>query len=30
MLKVPEGVRNRREWIAERIMQALLELPEAK
>jgi len=30
MLKVPEGVKNRREWIAERIMQALLELPEAR
>lgn len=30
MLKAPEGVRNRRQWIAERIMQAMLELPEAK
>ncbi|MCB8817132.1 lysophospholipid acyltransferase family protein [Desulfosporosinus shakirovi] len=30
MLKVPEGVENRREWIAERIMQAMIELPEAK
>ena len=30
MLKAPEGVRNRREWIAERIMQAMLELPEAR
>ncbi|TGE34323.1 lysophospholipid acyltransferase family protein [Desulfosporosinus sp. Sb-LF] len=30
MLKAPEGVTNRREWIADRIMQALLELPEAK
>ncbi|SPF45097.1 1-acyl-sn-glycerol-3-phosphate acyltransferase [Candidatus Desulfosporosinus infrequens] len=30
MLKAPEGVGNHREWIAERIMQAMLELPEAK
>jgi 1-acyl-sn-glycerol-3-phosphate acyltransferase len=30
MLKAPEGVGNRREWIADRIMQAMLELPEAK
>ena len=30
MLKAPEGVKNRREWIADRIMQAVLELPEAK
>ena len=30
MLKVPEGVGNRREWIAERIRQAMLELSEAK
>lgn len=30
MLKAPDGVRNRRGWIAERIMQAMLELPEAK
>lgn len=29
MLKAPEGVRNRREWIADRITQAMLELPEA-
>lgn len=27
MLKAPEGVENRREWVAERIMQAMLELP---
>lgn len=30
MLKAPEGVENRREWIADRIMQAMIELPEAK
>lgn len=30
MLKAPEGVENRREWVAERIMQAMIELPEAK
>jgi 1-acyl-sn-glycerol-3-phosphate acyltransferase len=30
MLKVPVGVENRREWISERIMQAMLELPEAQ
>ncbi|AET66824.1 1-acyl-sn-glycerol-3-phosphate acyltransferase [Desulfosporosinus orientis DSM 765] len=30
MLKAPEGVENRREWIANRIMQAMTELPEAK
>ncbi|EHQ88192.1 lysophospholipid acyltransferase family protein [Desulfosporosinus youngiae] len=30
MLKAPEGVENRREWIAARIMQAMTELPEAK
>lgn len=30
MLKAPEGVENRREWIANRIMQAMIELPEAK
>ena len=30
MLKAPEGVPNRREWIADRIMQAVQELPEAK
>jgi len=30
MLKAPEGVENRREWIADRIMQAMAELPEAK
>ncbi|MDP4126566.1 MAG: lysophospholipid acyltransferase family protein [Bacillota bacterium] len=29
MLKVPAGVENRREWVADRIMQAMLELPEA-
>lgn len=26
MLKAPEGVENRREWIADRIMQAMLDL----
>ncbi|MBC2721662.1 1-acyl-sn-glycerol-3-phosphate acyltransferase [Desulfosporosinus sp.] len=30
MLKPPEGVEKRREWIADRIMQAMIELPEAK
>ena len=30
MLKAPEGVENRREWIADRIMQAMIELPQAK
>ena len=30
MLKPPEGVEKRREWIADRIMQAMVELPEAK
>lgn len=30
MLKAPEGVENRREWIAERVMQAMQELSEAK
>ncbi|GAB6154794.1 lysophospholipid acyltransferase family protein [Desulfosporosinus burensis] len=30
MLKAPEGVENRREWIADRIMQAMIELPKAK
>lgn len=30
MLKAPEGVENRREWVANRIMQAMVELPEAK
>jgi 1-acyl-sn-glycerol-3-phosphate acyltransferase len=30
MLQAPEGVANRREWIADRIMQAMLELSEAK
>ncbi|MCO1599911.1 lysophospholipid acyltransferase family protein [Desulfosporosinus nitroreducens] len=30
ILKAPEGVENRREWIAEKIMQAMIELPEAK
>ena len=30
MLKAPEGVGNRREWIVDRIMQAMHELPEAK
>ena len=30
MLKAPEGVDNRREWIADRIMQAMVELPEAR
>lgn len=30
MLKAPEGIENRREWIADRIMQAMIELPEAK
>lgn len=28
ILKAPEGVENRREWIADRIMQAMIELPE--
>lgn len=30
MLKAPEGVGNRREWIADRIMQAMIELPKAE
>jgi len=30
MLKAPEGVENRREWMADRIMQAMLELSEAR
>jgi len=30
MLQAPDGVENRREWIAERIMQAMLELSEAR
>lgn len=30
MLKAPEGVGNSREWIVDRIMQAMHELPEAK
>lgn len=30
MLKAPEGVENRREWIADRIMQAMHELSIAK
>jgi 1-acyl-sn-glycerol-3-phosphate acyltransferase len=30
MLQAPEGVENRREWIADRIMQAMLELSEAR
>lgn len=30
MLKAPVGVGNRREWIADRIMQAMYELPEAQ
>jgi len=30
MLKAPEGVENRREWVADRIMQAMQELSEAK
>ncbi len=30
MLKVPDGVENRREWIADQIMKAMIELPEAK
>ena len=30
MLKAPEGVENRREWIADRIMKAMLELSEAR
>ena len=30
MLKAPVGVDNRREWIADRIMQAMLELSKAK
>jgi len=30
MLKAPEGVGNRREWIADRIMQAMMELPKAE
>ena len=30
MLKAPEGVENRREWIANRIMQAMLELSVTK
>lgn len=30
MLKAPAGVGNRREWIADRIMQAMLKLPEAQ
>lgn len=30
MLKAPEGVENRREWIAHQIMRAMIELPEAK
>lgn len=29
-LMVPEGVGNRREWIADRIMQAMIDLPEAR
>ncbi|MDR3602864.1 MAG: lysophospholipid acyltransferase family protein [Desulfosporosinus sp.] len=29
MLKAPEGIGNRREWIADRIMQAMLELSKA-
>jgi 1-acyl-sn-glycerol-3-phosphate acyltransferase len=30
MLQAPVGVENRREWIADRIMQAMLELSEAR
>jgi len=30
MLKAPAGVENRREWVADRIMQAMQELSEAK
>ena len=30
MLQAPEGVENRREWVADRIMQAMQELSEAK
>lgn len=30
MLQAPEGVENRREWIANRIMQAMQELSEAR
>ena len=30
MLEVPEGIENRREWISARIMQAMLELSEAR
>jgi len=30
MLKAPEGVENRREWIADRIMQAMRELSDVK
>ncbi|HEY8909951.1 MAG TPA: lysophospholipid acyltransferase family protein [Desulfosporosinus sp.] len=30
MLQAPAGVINRRQWIADRIMQAMLELPEAR
>lgn len=30
MLKVPEDIENRREWISNEIMQALHELPEVK
>jgi len=30
MLKAPKGVENRREWMADPIMQAMIELPEAK
>lgn len=30
MLKAPVGVENRREWIADRIMKAMIDLPQAK
>jgi 1-acyl-sn-glycerol-3-phosphate acyltransferase len=30
MLQAPEGVENRREWIANRIMEAMLELTDEK
>lgn len=29
-LKAPDGIENRREWIADQIMQAMIELPKAK